>query len=88
MCLLIDVLTNRKILLMALKKEGYESDLAKDGQEAIDLYKHDQTTDNFNEYSLIFMDNTMPIMVSIALIAYLLYEFIIQKFISFNFLFL
>ena len=64
--MLIDALTNRKILQMALKKEGYESDLAKDGQEAIVLYKYQE--DHTNDYSLIFMDNTMPIMVSVALI--------------------
>jgi len=50
-----DVKSNLKLTSMILKKSGYNCDTATNGVEAIEMASK-------NKYSLIFMDNVMPIM--------------------------
>jgi CheY-like chemotaxis protein/signal transduction histidine kinase len=50
-----DNVTNQQIASMFLKKLGYESDIAKDGQEALEIVSE-------GNYDLIFMDVQMPVM--------------------------
>ena len=56
---LIDVETNRKMLKKLLTKEGVVPDGAKNGQIAVDMVERDP-----EKYSLLLMDNQMPVMVS------------------------
>jgi CheY-like chemotaxis protein len=59
MCL--DVLSNRKLLALLLNKKGLLSiTFAENGQIAIQIIQ-EQGLDKFD---IIFMDNTMPVMVS------------------------
>ncbi|EFA83950.1 histidine kinase [Heterostelium album PN500] len=44
---------NRKVVSMQLKKLGFQCDCAKDGKEAVDMFKG-------GNYDLILMDLTMP----------------------------
>jgi len=44
---------------MLLKKRGYESVVAHNGKEAVEIVK-----EAFDDFDLIFMDNMMPVMVS------------------------
>jgi CheY-like chemotaxis protein len=46
------------MLTMLLKKYNIESDVASNGQEAVDAVRRDQ-----EQYDMIFMDFTMPVMV-------------------------
>lgn len=48
-----DNAVNAKVTQRMLEKNGYTSDLAKDGQEAIDAFQ-------YQEYDLVFMDIHMP----------------------------
>ena len=57
-----DVLSNRKMLYRLLKAYGVDACMAVDGQDALD-----QITPNFDEFKVIFMDNLMPIMVSVKM---------------------
>jgi CheY-like chemotaxis protein len=50
-----DNITNQQIALMILKKIGYEPDLAKNGQEALEMVSE-------GNYDVILMDVQMPIM--------------------------
>jgi len=50
-----DVKSNVKLTSMILKKAGYECDTASNGIEAVEMASK-------NNYSLIFMDNVMPLM--------------------------
>eukprot|EP01041_Mallomonas_annulata_P006971 gene6971-14164_t len=52
-----DVESNRKMLMMLLRKNGIEARTAKSGQEALDLIRM-----NMDGYKLVFMDNLMPVM--------------------------
>eukprot|EP01035_Chromulina_nebulosa_P018459 gene18459-24167_t len=58
-CFLIvdDALSNRKILIMSLKKYNIDCDSAENGLIAVEKVKNET-----NKYSTIFMDYTMPIM--------------------------
>lgn len=57
-CLVVDdALSNRKMLGMALKGNNFICDLADNGRAACEAVKT-----NPDKYSIIFMDNTMPIM--------------------------
>lgn len=55
-----DVLSNRKMLMMLLKKKGIESKMAEDGVEAINILLKKE-----NNFDLVFMDNMMPNMCGI-----------------------
>lgn len=50
-----DISTNRILLKIMCEKLGYDSDLAANGREALDLIRE-------NSYDLIFLDCQMPIM--------------------------
>ena len=50
-----DDYTNRLILRAMLVKEAYEVSMAEDGQEAVDLFEHDQ-------HDMVLMDVMMPVM--------------------------
>eukprot|EP00597_Dinobryon_sp_UTEXLB2267_P007451 CAMPEP_0170083156 /NCGR_PEP_ID=MMETSP0019_2-20121128/18559_1 /TAXON_ID=98059 /ORGANISM="Dinobryon sp., Strain UTEXLB2267" /LENGTH=484 /DNA_ID=CAMNT_0010298375 /DNA_START=719 /DNA_END=2170 /DNA_ORIENTATION=- len=52
-----DVEMNRKMLKMLLRKEGVTSEVAENGQIAVDLVLSD-----VDKYSLLLMDNLMPVM--------------------------
>jgi CheY-like chemotaxis protein len=52
-----DADSNRKMLMMLLKKAGLETDSREDGQQAVDLISADM-----NAYQLVLMDNFMPVM--------------------------
>ena len=58
----IDVLSNRKLLQMLLRKRGSEVVTADDGVLAL---KAVEEKGDINYFDLIFMDNTMPNMVSL-----------------------
>ena len=45
---------------MVLSKRGIESEFAEDGQQGVDCIR-----ENEGKFDMIFMDNTMPIMVSV-----------------------
>jgi len=47
------------MLAILLNKSGVVSDMAEDGQEAVDMIRKD-----LDYYRMIFMDNMMPHMVS------------------------
>mmetsp|Transcript_18942 Transcript_18942/g.26111 ORF Transcript_18942/g.26111 Transcript_18942/m.26111 type:complete len:108 (+) Transcript_18942:280-603(+) len=51
-----DVETNCKMLRMLLRKEGVLSEVAENGQIAVDLVLSD-----VDKYSLLLMDNQMPV---------------------------
>ena len=53
--MLIDTLSNRKMLMMALKNKGIPCDMLENGLQAVES--------NLSQYSLIFLDNLMPVMV-------------------------
>lgn len=60
-CLVVDdALSNRKMLSLALKGKSISSDMAENG-----LMSCEAITKNPDKYSIIFMDNTMPIMTGI-----------------------
>ena len=52
-----DVMSNRKMLAMLLKKRGVEAMQVNNGQEALEM-----VSENPNAYKLILMDNLMPVM--------------------------
>ncbi len=56
----LDVLSNRKMLEMLLKRKGYACDQSVHGQDAIDHVLQY----GFDYYDIIFMDSVMPILVS------------------------
>ena len=56
--IIIDVESNRKILNLLLKKKGLHTEMADNGQKAVDIILHDM-----DKFQLILMDNIMPIMV-------------------------
>jgi len=62
-CYLIfaDVLSNRKMLSKLLSRRGVDSDMVVNGREAVEKVLA-MTTDH---YDLIFMDNIMPVLVSL-----------------------
>jgi len=53
-----DVEMNRKMLKMLLGKEGVASEMAENGQIALDMVLSD-----VDKYSILLMDNQMPVMV-------------------------
>ncbi|MCM1244105.1 MAG: ATP-binding protein, partial [Roseburia sp.] len=53
-----DVELNAEILLEILKMEGFETALAKNGQEALDLFEQSEA----GEFDIILMDMQMPVM--------------------------
>ncbi|MCM1496645.1 MAG: ATP-binding protein [Bacteroides sp.] len=53
-----DVELNAEILLEILKMEGFETALAQNGQEALDLFKQSE----IGEFDIILMDMQMPVM--------------------------
>ncbi|MCM1387238.1 MAG: ATP-binding protein [Bacillus sp. (in: Bacteria)] len=53
-----DVELNAEILLEILKMEGFETVLAKNGQEALDAFAHSE----IGEFDIILMDMQMPVM--------------------------
>ncbi|MCM1251605.1 MAG: ATP-binding protein [Clostridium sp.] len=53
-----DVELNAEILLEILKMEGFETALAKNGQEALDTFAHSEV----GEFDIILMDMQMPVM--------------------------
>ena len=57
--MLLDVQSNRKMLSLLLSKHDVASDLAVDGQEAVDMVLKD-----LEAYTLVLMDNMMPRKVS------------------------
>ncbi len=58
----LDVLSNRKLLSFLIQKIGNNViDFAEDGDIAVEAIK----TKGNNYYDIIFMDNTMPRMVSL-----------------------
>jgi len=52
-----DVESNRKMMKMLLRREGIVTDVAENGQKAVDLVLND-----LNKYCLLLMDNQMPVM--------------------------
>jgi CheY-like chemotaxis protein len=56
---MIDATSNCKIMSMILKKKNIDSDTAENGFVAVRMVR-----ENYDKYSVIFMDNMMPIMVS------------------------
>jgi len=54
----LDVLSNRKLLSMLLKRHQIECSMAGNGVEALQIVR-----DSFQFYDIIFMDNFMPVMV-------------------------
>ena len=56
--IIIDVESNRKILNLLLKKKGLQTEMADNGQKAVDIILQDM-----DKFQLILMDNIMPIMV-------------------------
>lgn len=66
--IILDVLSNRKMLQLILKKKGYECDQCADGEDAVKA----MTVKGLDYYHLILMDSVMPIMVSsLSLIIFL-----------------
>jgi len=63
-----DVETNCKMLRMLLRKEGVLSEVAENGQIAVDLVLSD-----VDKYSLLLMDNQMPVVVGSTIIV--LYQY-------------
>lgn len=63
-----DTPSNSKILVHALSRRRCTCDTAENGQIALDM-----VLANPSKYDLIFMDHTMPIMVSITVESYLLH---------------
>ena len=60
-----DVLSNRKLLALLLAKKGINFiDFAEDGEQAIS----EVLMKGVGYYDIIFLDNTMPIMVNMKLI--------------------
>jgi CheY-like chemotaxis protein len=55
----IDVLSNRKMLQMVMKRRGFECDQACNGREAVDMVQRK----GIHFYQMIFMDAMMPVMV-------------------------
>ncbi|RYY72954.1 response regulator [archaeon] len=55
-----DVLSNRKMLEMILRKKGYVCDQCSDGNEAVNLVK----VKGPDHFDVIFMDSVMPVLVS------------------------
>ena len=53
-----DVELNAEILLEILKEEGFETALAQNGQEAVELFERSEV----GEYQIILMDMQMPVM--------------------------
>ena len=59
--MLLDVLSNRKMLQALLQRNGAQKvDTAENGLEAIHA-----TQENPLKYDIIFMDNLMPVMVTL-----------------------
>ena len=56
----IDVLSNRKLLAMLLRKRSSVVSTAEDGVQAL---KEIDRSEHLNYFDLVFMDNTMPNMV-------------------------
>jgi CheY-like chemotaxis protein len=63
MLLFVDVLSNRKLLSMLLKNKGFESTTCEDGMQAFNIV----TRTDMDNFDVIFMDNTMPVMVRYVL---------------------
>ena len=62
---MIDSATNRKVLSSVLRKVGCRDiDVASDGVEALQAVQRRVGDDEVGQYDLVFMDNTMPNMVS------------------------
>ena len=55
-----DVLSNRKMLAMILKKRGFECTLAEDGEDAVAKYEMDSADLETDQFDLICMDAVMP----------------------------
>ena len=72
-CFAADVLSNRKLLGMLLKRKGIRSEVVVDGLEAIAIVKSKP-----HDFDLIFMDNTMPNLVRMMYI-YILHDFIVYN---------
>ena len=63
-----DTASNCKMLKMLLSRKGIDSDIASDGQEAVNVFKahpSDAGARRAAAYDVIFMDHTMPIMSGI-----------------------
>ena len=63
-----DTASNCKMLKMLLNRKGIDSDIASDGQEAVNVFKvhpSDAGARRAAAYDVIFMDHTMPIMSGI-----------------------
>lgn len=63
-----DTASNCKMLKMLLRRKGIDSDIAYDGQAAVDLYKVPSTDAGARRpavHDVIFMDHTMPVMSGI-----------------------
>lgn len=54
----VDVLSNRKMLNMILKRKGFDCDQCADGAEAVELF----AKLGMDYYDIVFMDSVMPIM--------------------------
>lgn len=48
---------NQKVVMLILKKSGYDVSLATDGKEALDMFE-----DHLNQFDLVLMDCMMPVM--------------------------
>lgn len=57
-------MSNRKLLTLLLRKKGINCEMAEDGLIAYELVKKRPLEDT---YDIIFLDNTMPNMVTINL---------------------
>ena len=55
----VDVQSNRKLLSELLRRKGVDSDMAEDGVKALEIIALKPA-----KYDIVFMDNTMPRMVS------------------------
>eukprot|EP01041_Mallomonas_annulata_P000687 gene687-1316_t len=53
-----DAESNRKMMMMLLRKNGVSPSMAENGQKALDVIRNDVG----EKYTLVFMDNLMPVM--------------------------
>ena len=65
---LVDVLSNRKMLATLVTKLGIECDMCVDGLDALNTVTKGKN--DLDHYQIIFMDFTMPNLVSMSKIKY------------------
>ena len=61
----IDAESNSKMMKTLLSRIGVSAFTAEDGQVAVDMILEDK-----NKFDIVFMDNQMPVMVSVTMEVY------------------